>query len=644
MADVVSVTGFILSSMPVGDYDRRVVILSRELGKIAAFAKGARRPNSHLIGVTRPFIFGTFEVYRGRDSYTIQKANVTNYFEELVSDLDGVLYGYYFAELAEYYGRENLDAADMINLLYVAFKALVNKSLPNELVRYIYEIRLIAVNGECPDFFSCAGCGSEKELQLCSYGANRMLYLLIVCIQNTFAFFAWAVMMWGILNLFKNKNVGIVAVIIINLIEMLLYRLIDVKSIYRFLRYYNIFEGNNIWFKNDNWGYNSFIMDSKESQYIISGIIIFAGCILLIYTYIKKHPCDSTGIIEKVVEKLMCRIRYIESKLPVFYFELKKVILYQKTIIVMVFIAIILLNINYGTRLKYDIKNSAMYSFCEEHKMDSTDELKNCKEQLKIENTDTDSSDFNKKFNEELTQEKINYLQYIIDKKENGFNVSTVSQYKYESPFFKRQFFNQEIIALLLTVLGLYLNAGLISFEKKNNMIMNIRACKERKRWLIKKAVINCVILSGIACLVYICYYNKLFNIYEINDLSVGIHSIQAFSDYPFNVSILGVVVLDILYKIVLINSVAVFSYVTTGLFSYQVSFLVSLIVLIPSILDLIGVKLFSYLSVIKLISFFYYWKASYAVVMFGGVLTLMIIAIMVIVYVLGGEYGINSK
>ena len=78
-----------------------------------------------------------------------------------------------------------------------------------------------------------------------------------------------------------------------------------------------------------------------------------------------------------------------------------------------------------------------MYSFCEEHKMDSTDELKNCKEQLKIENTDTDSSDFNKKFNEELTQEKINYLQYIIDKKENGFNVSTVSQYKYESPFLK---------------------------------------------------------------------------------------------------------------------------------------------------------------------------------------------------------------
>ena len=161
MADVVSVTGFILSSMPVGDYDRRVVILSRELGKIAAFAKGARRPNSHLIGVTRPFIFGTFEVYRGRDSYTIQKANVTNYFEELVSDLDGVLYGYYFAELAEYYGRENLDAADMINLLYVAFKALVNANIAATLVTNRNDFFIITSFVEISDIVALLG-GSRQ--------------------------------------------------------------------------------------------------------------------------------------------------------------------------------------------------------------------------------------------------------------------------------------------------------------------------------------------------------------------------------------------------------------------------------------------------------------------------------------------------
>ena len=36
-----------------------------------------------------------------------------------------------------------------------------------------------------------------------------------------------------------------------------------------------------------------FIMDSKESQYIISGIIIFAGCIFLLYytaLTVIRHP------------------------------------------------------------------------------------------------------------------------------------------------------------------------------------------------------------------------------------------------------------------------------------------------------------------------------------------------------------------
>ncbi len=164
MAEVINVTGIILSSMPVGESDRRIVILTKELGKISAFAKGARRPNSSLIGLTRPFIFADFEVYRGRNSYTIYKAVAKEYFEELVTDLDAVCYGYYFAEIADYYSRENLEAKDLINLLYVSLKALLKEQIPNVLIRYIYELRMIAINGECPDFFSCRKCGKEDNL------------------------------------------------------------------------------------------------------------------------------------------------------------------------------------------------------------------------------------------------------------------------------------------------------------------------------------------------------------------------------------------------------------------------------------------------------------------------------------------------
>ena len=166
MAEVTTVTGMILSAMPVGEYDRRLVILTKEYGKITVFAKGARKPNSALIGVTRSFIFGTFEVYRGRESYTMYKASAKEYFENVVNDLNAVCYACYFAEIADYYGRENLDASEMINLLYITLKALGRGAVSHELIRFIYEIRMIAVNGECPDFFTCHECGREDNIRI----------------------------------------------------------------------------------------------------------------------------------------------------------------------------------------------------------------------------------------------------------------------------------------------------------------------------------------------------------------------------------------------------------------------------------------------------------------------------------------------
>ena len=164
MGDLTELTGIVLSAMPVGEYDRRVVLLTKERGKVSAFAKGARRPNSPLIGITRAFVFGTFQVYEGRTSYTIRQANISNYFEKVITDLDAVCYACYFAELADYYGRENLDASVMINLLYAALRALTNEHIPKKLVRAVYELRLIAINGESPDFFLCHGCGKTEAL------------------------------------------------------------------------------------------------------------------------------------------------------------------------------------------------------------------------------------------------------------------------------------------------------------------------------------------------------------------------------------------------------------------------------------------------------------------------------------------------
>ena len=144
--------GIVLSAATIGEYDKRVVLLTKENGRFSAFARGARRTKSPLSAVTEPFCFGEFSVFRGRDSYTIEEVHAENFFPALRTDLDALFFGMYFCEVADYFTREGMRSDQELELLYRSLIALTGEEVPKELIRKIFELRMLAISGFAPHY------------------------------------------------------------------------------------------------------------------------------------------------------------------------------------------------------------------------------------------------------------------------------------------------------------------------------------------------------------------------------------------------------------------------------------------------------------------------------------------------------------
>lgn len=177
--------GMVLSAMPMGEYDKRLTILTVERGKISAFARGARKPNSSLLACSQPFSYGEFTAYAGRDSYTVTSAQITNYFPGLREDLGRLYLGMYFCEFADYFTREGNDEREVLKLLYQSLRALESKKFPAPLVRRVFELKLISIEGEAPQVSVCACCGKKEADALTYFWLEKDGALCTPCAQKT---------------------------------------------------------------------------------------------------------------------------------------------------------------------------------------------------------------------------------------------------------------------------------------------------------------------------------------------------------------------------------------------------------------------------------------------------------------------------
>lgn len=153
----------ILRSRNYGETDRLLTLLTRERGKIGAIAKGARKPTSRLRGGIQPLTQCQLLLHDGRNLHTVTQAEPIEAFAGLHGNVERFAHASYMAELIDKLTPDG-SGSDLFPLLLTFWHLL--DAYPANLVTRLFELRLLAQIGYCPELHQCIDCGKTIELQV----------------------------------------------------------------------------------------------------------------------------------------------------------------------------------------------------------------------------------------------------------------------------------------------------------------------------------------------------------------------------------------------------------------------------------------------------------------------------------------------
>ncbi|OLN23391.1 DNA repair protein RecO [Domibacillus antri] len=155
------VEGIVLRTNDYGETNKIVTMFTHEKGKKAAVARGAKKTNSRLSGVTQPFTHGFFLIQGGRGLGTMQQGEAFSSMRRIREDLTKTAYAAYIVELTD---KTTEDGEANPHLFHLLQKSLdyINEGVDPAIVTNIFEMKMLSQAGMHPEMSACAVCGETE--------------------------------------------------------------------------------------------------------------------------------------------------------------------------------------------------------------------------------------------------------------------------------------------------------------------------------------------------------------------------------------------------------------------------------------------------------------------------------------------------
>lgn len=172
---VIKTQGLVLKQRNIGEKDKFITILSKDQGVIEASARGVKSVKSKILSGTQPLCFSEFTLFQGKSSYVINDAQVIESFYDIRLDIEKTALASYFCELLSFISPGEDNGEDYLRLALNTLSYLCTSARTPAFLKPVFEWKLMAISGFCPDLSECASCGNDCEEQAVFYPAEGLL-------------------------------------------------------------------------------------------------------------------------------------------------------------------------------------------------------------------------------------------------------------------------------------------------------------------------------------------------------------------------------------------------------------------------------------------------------------------------------------
>ncbi|RFU65744.1 DNA repair protein RecO [Peribacillus glennii] len=153
--------GIVIRRTDYGESNKIITLYTREWGKTGAMARGANKPNSRLSAVTQLFYYGYFLVQASSGLGSLQQGETVNSMRSIREDIFATAYASYIVELLDKSVEDKKPNPFLFELLYQTLN-YINEGYDAEVLKYIFEMKMLQVNGLAPMLNQCAVCGETE--------------------------------------------------------------------------------------------------------------------------------------------------------------------------------------------------------------------------------------------------------------------------------------------------------------------------------------------------------------------------------------------------------------------------------------------------------------------------------------------------